>query len=257
MYVYDLPETPLPLIKRCCALFRTFGNKRLSDHVLFGLESLLPSLCARVDMEKIKAKWPAARFLGDKELPPTFGAALEETVPLINLAGEVIEEVVPEFPANMDAKFREQWLSAKKILDTYKGTKGCMLAEMYSRLGWECGQILRTLHDKDILWGTYVDDMGVHCNAHSNNFVIVAPEFQTALTADAKSEKVTLLAPLDFDMAFDRETFVFESSKFDEWKVLEHNGLRMALAGDPNISTGVLAEAKLAQPFVDLKWALR
>ncbi len=41
-WTYELPDAPMPLITNCCAIYETVGYTRLSDHVLVGLERLLP-----------------------------------------------------------------------------------------------------------------------------------------------------------------------------------------------------------------------
>ncbi len=42
-------------------------------------------------------------------------------------------------------------------------------------LGRESGEVLRLLHSHGINWGTYTDLLATHCNAHSNNFVLIPP----------------------------------------------------------------------------------
>jgi hypothetical protein len=37
-------QWPLPLIKRCCVVFETRGERRLADHVLAGVDRLMPML---------------------------------------------------------------------------------------------------------------------------------------------------------------------------------------------------------------------
>ncbi len=48
-----------------------------------------------------------------------------------------------------------------------------MVGYLYWRLGRETGVIQRLLRSNDISWGTYVDALGTHCNAHPNNFVLL------------------------------------------------------------------------------------
>ena len=71
---------------------------------------------------------------------------------------------------------------------------------IYARVGFEIGRVLRILAENDIQWGYYWDhDPGVrHQNAHPNNLLVV-PEF---LNSEC------LLAPIDFDLAFSREEFI-------------------------------------------------
>jgi hypothetical protein len=116
------------------------------------------------------------------------------------------------------------------------------------RFGWEAGQLLRLLHDKNISWGTYVDEMGTHCNAHSNNLVLL-PE---------KAHETQLLAPLDLDMAFTANSCIEEDDAVrQQWMHLEQNGFAMALAGDEQLSTGVTGTIDLEPNVLDVKWAMR
>lgn len=55
-----------------------------------------------------------------------------------------------------------------------------------------------------ISWGFYIDHnpFEPHCNAHPNNFIVLD------LEASYNSENCNLLAPLDYDMAYDFDHFV-------------------------------------------------
>lgn len=72
------------------------------------------------------------------------------------------------------------------------------------------------MRENDISWGTYVDSLATHCNAHPNNFVIlpeVSDPFINSLQYQVHEFHVQgestshFLAPMDFDMAFTRKTF--------------------------------------------------
>jgi len=82
----------------------------------------------------------------------------------------------------------------------------CVLGYLYSRLGRDCGRILRAMHDERVSWGTYQDAMcrvhldEWHCNAHSNNVVL--------LDEAVGSQHGSFLSYLDLDMAFDGASFV-------------------------------------------------
>jgi hypothetical protein len=45
--------------------------------------------------------------------------------------------------------------------------------------------IQRLLRTNDISWGTYVDPLGTHCNAHPNNFVLL-PEVHSQNAQNAE-----------------------------------------------------------------------
>ena len=96
-----------------------------------------------------------------------------------------------------------------------------ILGYLFARIGHECGALLRTMHSAGICWGTYQDAMCAvdhgewHCNAHSNNFVVLS-EAEAARAASngtgggarPGAPPPPLLACLDFDMAFSADTFV-------------------------------------------------
>jgi len=85
------------------------------------------------------------------------------------------------------------------------------LAYLHARLGFDAGCIVRALHAAGLSWGTYQDAMcrpGMgdwHCNAHSNNLVVVAE----GLVPPGAPGAQRLLCMLDIDMAFDAPSYVF------------------------------------------------
>lgn len=56
---------------------------------------------------------------------------------------------------------------------------------------------MRSFYNNKLNWGYYADhDTAFHCNAHSNNFVLLPQGFSN------------LISPLDFDIAFFEEEFI-------------------------------------------------
>ena len=101
-----------------------------------------------------------------------------------------------------------------------KHNVGSILGYLYWRLGREAGTVQRLLSNNHISWGTYSDLLGFHCNSHPNNFVLL----------NGSNPNGPLLAPLDFDMAFTRKSFVTlnkegkkDESLFDELILTELN----------------------------------
>mmetsp|Transcript_11981 Transcript_11981/g.17965 ORF Transcript_11981/g.17965 Transcript_11981/m.17965 type:complete len:588 (-) Transcript_11981:214-1977(-) len=96
-----------------------------------------------------------------------------------------------------------------------------VLAYLYSRIGYECGTFLHYLHRKcRVSWGTYSDSLcfqgQLHCNAHANNFVILAE-------TESKKCGDRFLGYLDLDMAFDDTTFVDIDAKKVGIKKSDHD----------------------------------
>ena len=83
-----------------------------------------------------------------------------------------------------------------KLLEGQKNGKKFFesLIDIYVRIGYEVSRVKKCLQVAHINWGSYLDrGFDYHCNAHSNNLVIL-PQGNDSL-----------LAPLDFDLAFTKE----------------------------------------------------
>ena len=110
---------------------------------------------------------------------------------------------------------------------------------LFQRIGYEAGLIKRLLDDNLISWGYFIDHnlFEPHCNAHPNNFLV----------RDLATSP-TLLAPLDFDMTYDFDTFVSivednpatfgtqDRELFDSWSGAEKYELEKALGGEENMA---------------------
>jgi tRNA-dihydrouridine synthase A len=131
---------------------------------------------------------------------------------------------------------------AMTIADDTNGNANYALVYTYGRIGYEIGKFLRLLHIRRISWGTYKDascyDGQWHCNAHTNNFVVLMPD---------ESKRKSLLGYLDLDMAFDENTFVdlLEDNELNHDKNFtillerEYLGLLEVLAPGSDFSSGV------------------
>eukprot|EP01124_Arcella_intermedia_P019666 TRINITY_DN26992_c0_g1_i1.p1 TRINITY_DN26992_c0_g1~~TRINITY_DN26992_c0_g1_i1.p1 ORF type:complete len:518 (-),score=95.10 TRINITY_DN26992_c0_g1_i1:63-1424(-) len=250
-------QVTFPKIERCCIVMETYGNRRLGDNLLLGLERLIPALLDGRFCEGLRARFPAERLIEEEEEDSPV-----HTTAMVSLTGGFggeqdfhdfeMWERVPEGDAGlpMDPKWEPLWRGALETLSKYvqaEGKKRCLLSHLYWRLGRECGAICRTLWKNDLSWGTYEDILGFHCNAHVNNLVVL-PKGPPGSA---------LLSPLDFDMAFFKSTFSLPGSLWEDWKILELNGMKMVLAGDPETSTGVLNAAVLDRQGNLFRYALR
>jgi hypothetical protein len=117
------------------------------------------------------------------------------------------------------------------------------LSLLFSRIGYEVGFIKRLFDENLISWGYYVDHnlFEPHCNAHPNNFLVLDPQAEF-------NPQHTLLAPLDFDMTYDFDTFVStvednpatfgkqDREQFDSWAGLEKYEMEKALGGEENMA---------------------
>eukprot|EP01130_Rhizamoeba_saxonica_P018871 TRINITY_DN959_c0_g1_i2.p1 TRINITY_DN959_c0_g1~~TRINITY_DN959_c0_g1_i2.p1 ORF type:complete len:398 (-),score=117.31 TRINITY_DN959_c0_g1_i2:67-1260(-) len=247
---YDVEE-PLPKIGRTCGVFETFGNKRLGDNVLLGLERMLPFIFQDQPFDILKDSFGEGRVDGDAPFP-TYIASLIG-LPEVDAHNINLKEKVPRKFEGIDSEWSDIWDESIMILEHFymnekkKHPVGSLLAHLYWRLGREIGTIVRIMSEANISWGTYVDPLGTHCNAHINNLVIL-PQGEPGSK---------LLSLLDFDMAFTKTSFTEGEDQWNEWHVLEINGMLLCLAGDPELNSGVETEAQLSQDVSMIKWLLR
>jgi len=176
------------------------------------------------------------------------------------------KQYVNEGPQPMDPKWREQWAKIcsqlqSKILgdgaagaaDGAAGSKLDALSYLFSRIGYDCGKVARGLHENRVSWGTYQDEMcrrdygEFHCNAHSNNVVL--------LEEDAASGREAFLGYLDLDMAFDEATFVdtwgeggaLAAEEYTHLLKREHlNFMEVLSGGDSTSGVPAVATAEVA-----------
>jgi len=70
--------------------------------------------------------------------------------------------------------------------------------DIFIRIGYETAKIKRIFPDEDFNWGTYngQSPYDTFCSAHFNNFIVLPGKYSC------------LLAPIDFDLAFQRKNFI-------------------------------------------------
>jgi hypothetical protein len=259
---YELKESSYPDVKRTCLVTKTLGNRRLGDNLITGIERLLPYI-VDLDTAALLGRFPADRFDSDKVLPSNLTGVFETF--MVTLTGDFgCEQNLMDFELNekapldykeVDEKWRPIWNQSCETLKNIKDLKtqyktSSILFYLFWRIGRECSSILKAMHScpDPISWGTYTDKLGSHCNAHINNLVI--------LTKNSNQEGF-LLSPLDYDMAFRHSSYIESQEKWTDTLELEKNALKMVLAGDPSLNTGVTATSQLSLEFEQLKWALR
>jgi hypothetical protein len=246
--------TKLPL---SCVVCDSRGEKRMGEHVLNGLEGLLPRLISSdFDHAALSKAFVEGRVDAKSgDVVPTdtwmFGCELSD------FGRFDFGEQAPDakLPDGVPAFYQGLWDTNRALL--LKGLKEhkTLLGYIFWRFGWEVGAIMRLMHDEQISWGTYEDAIGLHCNAHCNNLVLV-PE-------SLSEPGAPFLAPLDLDMAFEKKSFNYwkdgkrDSSLFKTWFSIEYTGMENALAGWVGGSTGTFLEAKLTGPIKAVKVALR
>ncbi|KAH3731947.1 Adenylyltransferase and sulfurtransferase MOCS3-1 [Pelomyxa schiedti] len=242
-FEYDSSGFQFPKIKKMCALYVTKGEKRLSDHILNGLENIIPNLIENLDIAPFKEMFPPERINGG-EVEPTETPTLAAQDQLRDFTTKPLSLHAVPFPATLNTKWQTLWAECNAKLPTGPTTA---LTYLYWRLGREVGHILRALHDNEISWGTYSDLLGFHCNAHPNNLAALYNREPCGM----------FLGPLDFDMAFTGKSWLKGMQHFQETLLIETNAMALGLAGDPLINTGLIHHTTLAGDFQTLKWCLR
>eukprot|EP00941_MAST-03F_sp_MAST-3F-sp1_P001716 g1716.t1 len=275
-YQYTLSDDEkLPKIPRCCIVHETKGNRRLGTHLLAGLELLLPcilsgsthSIESNLAEKFPPLEWgPRVKKISETKWEFTSTATLTEMgiatsellldasshtlLPLsaLDLANApMLANITPSLHGirNEQCLILENYLKNLKQFEDKeeRDNELSLIGELYWRLGRDCGNILRILHENDISWGTYCDLNGpYHCNAHANNLVVLPPNI--------RKETNQFLAPLDFDMAYDRKSFAFDKKPndfkgsdrwfdFDSLIKEEYAGFLMTISGS-TVSTGVV-----------------
>lgn len=225
-----------PACPKCCGLYRTLGDRRAATHLLGGLDLVLASLPPSGDAALLSALQPAfppgVPVDGDdEEAGSTAMRCLCEAWESLADAAEVRVGVLEEVPAGVrecgDAQLAAHGEACVRVL----AGQPLALGALYARIGYEAGRLLRLLHAAQLSWGTYRDALAQHCNAHPNNFVVVAPPEQE----QEQKEVRQWLAPLDFDMAFGEEDVDAETLR--EAQAMEQSAMMLCLAGDA-LNTG-------------------
>ncbi|GAB5360400.1 hypothetical protein AAMO2058_000624600 [Amorphochlora amoebiformis] len=224
---------------------------------------------SKLDLKETVAEFPEKSILpdgdGTESLWTSYNEVNPKNVELLHTKNPVGPKD-PMYPKLPSKAWEKIWKASMTELKEYydKGGKP-LLPYLYYRFGYECGRIQRALTDRGISWGTYQDPLGYHCNAHANNLVLLAE--------NAASHNETFLAPLDLDMSFTEENFIFshyvmdgkkikKAAKKDDkkWSLYlkqEATGFLKTLAGDMGGSTGVTNTSPLPKSLLPLKVALR
>ncbi|CAF0905185.1 unnamed protein product [Rotaria sp. Silwood1] len=260
-------------IIRCCIVMETLGNKRLSDHVLYGLEQLFSLIiCNNNNNKSHPVNQSNLISLFSSERLTKSEQNTEQFIPLSTWFASLTNMLQPidyqnsdwlhrssyfsdEIPLDIDEnRWKILWKTNIEIINNYLQTQeplSNLLCLLYKRFGFECGSILGLMHYYRISWGTYTDELGVHCNAHPNNLVIKL----------FSSTSAFLLAPLDFDMSFTEMSYLPNENKnqsFDEIIKLELSAFQLTLSGDSQASSGVTAWIEMPDAqWTSVRWLLR
>ena len=247
-------ENAIPEIDKYCSIFQTCGERRLRTHLLCGIDIILEiisKLCIikgdlnKENLNEIKNIFPQSRLPNQIETfkiisffsnpsnlkfdewckSPIYTKNHYDSIissdklkkeikenKYLNKFLENSEKYDEIYPLIEDGLSESHKKLIRKIFDKLKqeqknGKKFFeTLIDIYARIGYEAGKIKKCLQEAHINWGTYIDrEIDYHCNAHANNFVIL-PQGNDSL-----------LAPLDFDLAFSKEKMIILSKNADSF----------------------------------------
>mmetsp|Transcript_17939 Transcript_17939/g.29688 ORF Transcript_17939/g.29688 Transcript_17939/m.29688 type:complete len:581 (+) Transcript_17939:31-1773(+) len=237
-------------------------------NALAGASKLRELLKERAPSFPSKSILPSGK--GDEELWIAYDKCTPKNVELMHTKNPIgaSDDAYPKTP---DPAWAKLWTKCQKVLEEHYSkapnatTAAALLPYIYYRFGYECGTIQRAMTDNGVSWGTYEDPLGYHCNAHANNLVLLAE--------DAKNHNGTFLAPLDLDMSFTQDNFIFshyvmdgkkikkaakkDDGKWSTYLKQEVTGFLKTLSGDMGGSTGVTNVSPLPKNMLPLKIALR
>lgn len=262
---YQLESSGIPIT---CTIFKTLGEKRLASHLLAGLDKLLNFGLIHFPSKKIEET--LKKRDSDKSQYPicTYQACCtgqERATPYNFSSGSYGICVNSEFRESLESLVeygfsRKEWEEVFESLVNIDESQYSLIATLYWRIGREIGEFLRFMKEKDIMWGYFFDynPCEPHCNSHPNNFIVLPPSTVSG------NKKQRILAALDFDMAYIRDTFVNpytkergDNSLFDEWKQTEITEMERAIGGDI-ANDGLILESKnTTGDFEIIKYALR
>lgn len=254
---FEYDDGQFAKVPKFCALYECFGEKRLNDHLLVGLETLFPIL-----IDEKQVDWSALfeLFVGRVEneaISETWLLAISTGIDadFVNCANFSFPLRIPdEIPKQVDTRFHELWQHCLQTIHSLEAPlKNKLLSQIYWTLGREAGEILSILHQNGVNWGTYDDSLCSHCNAHPNNLVILPHPSHPCRPPSSHH----LLGVLDFDMAFLHSSYTGHDTLFETSGKLEESAMLIALAGDSNLNSGSCGEAPLSPSLLNAKWALR
>lgn len=111
---YTLPNDTCPKIKKFCGLFETFSDRRLGDHVIVGLEMLLPTLVKNITREELISRFPPTRVQEGVFSETWVSVLTEDYENKLNLLqhGSLIHETgeaIGTVPEGVPEQFKSSW----------------------------------------------------------------------------------------------------------------------------------------------------
>ncbi|KAH0789706.1 Adenylyltransferase and sulfurtransferase MOCS3 [Histomonas meleagridis] len=273
----NLLNDPTPLIQKSVAIFRTYGDLRLEHHLFSGLElflqTKLPEEIATKSLSLISTLYSSCSICAPSNNNKTY-----QRIDLLNFSNYenfIIDHQNDFSSGTIQGLMPNDLISCGFISPDklYSVIKDIMITDrisliqfmkLYGRIGWEVGRILSIIHRCGISWGTYVDhcDEKLHFNSHGDNMYIIPKEYSQR----RNDGKYQILAPIDFDMAFDRDMALntYKNPPMPDKKYCQFTTeiQFMLNAIDGLLQLGIFScmifkRDQLNQPYNDLIWCCR
>jgi len=242
----------VPEVDKYCSIYKTLGDRRLGSHLLKGIEIIMDAIietainefnldqsaydniCNLFSERRRKFSIISEYAIREVYLPenksikewcdkPIYKSKFYENLinyrlmlkyfdsnenlikikkssNLIEKWSKIIENKnyfkYEQFQALIDELIKLKNLFMKKSILEY-------IHDIFIRIGFETAKIKRILQDNDFNWGTYngQSPSDIFCSAHFNNFIVLPGKYSC------------LLAPIDFDLAFERKNFIDNDKK--------------------------------------------
>ena len=275
----NLNNDPAPLIKKCVCIMETFGDKRLETHLFTGIEKIFDQFFNYDNCEK--CVFEINNLFNENKLNPpsdnnrTYSRGFK--FPYTQFTNEIqkflnddsFPILIEDFFDNEENLIKYNFLPTEKIMKVFEKYDDIYkMGLLYCKLGYEVGRILSLIHRRGFVWGTYVDydTMGIHCNAHGDNMLILSKD---KARKNNNNNKYQILAAIDFDMSFNYENAinVWEGKNFNDITIVtdhfysEVNSLGGDLSGTTSVIEGVFTNIRAReQPkgfYNNLIWIFR
>lgn len=204
-----------PLVDKTVSMFETLGDYRLESHLLTGLERLLVKKYDDSFAKKVLLSISPLFESMPEKVPNSKCPSFTKTYRVsANSLKQKISDgsffCLDDFELNdfNDFSLRKNGLIPTiEIYERIKNVDSSFLnmAKLFGQIGFECGKCISVIHRSGFIWGFFEDNQpgNFQCNSHCNNLIVLSKE-----QCLATKKKVQILAPLDFDMAFHKDSTV-------------------------------------------------
>ena len=208
-WIYDpIQGDEAPLIHKNVIVMKTLGDKRLETHLLAGLEKLINEISDDKALEAANRIRSLYLKHGITKLGDEFKSFSKSSSINRNDMEKECTRLIGSTESGHFQKMSEidlikaGYVPSNELKEALNGIN-CRsfnlssFVDLFSRIGYEAGRVLASIHRAGFLWGTFVDhnESELHCNAHPDNLIVLSKELA--------QKYHQLFAPVDFDMAFE------------------------------------------------------